>query len=287
MKYNLKSITIGEIITKIKKKELYLKPNINENDYDSEEVDLNNESDVDLVQRNYIWKNSQKQNLIRTIFTDFLISTIIVYKKEESENYQYFLIDGKERINIIWMYHEDKFKYISNDGVIRKNRKFSELTENEKNRFEKFKIPIIVLKNLDIEELSEILENLKVNSRKLKLQEIYATYNNILPRENIQKRDKIIVKFNEKNDKWEAKKEGDKKNSFEGSYIDTKVKAKAYALEHKILFVIYNKNSDIFQEIDFEQIAKELEAKKIQNKDEEENHSKEDKKNFRNIKQNQ
>ena len=78
----------------------------------------------------------------------------------------------------------------------------------------------------------------------------------------MQNSNKIIVKFNEKTEKWEAKKEGHKRNLFVGSYIETKANAKSYALKHKMRFVIFNKNGDKFQEIDFEQTAKELEEKK-------------------------
>lgn len=67
----------------------------------------------------------------------------------------------------------------------------------------------------------------------------------------MSQKEKIIVSYNSDKDKWEARKENAKRISFQGNFIEVRGKAKDYAIEKEIVFILYNKDGKSHQEYDF------------------------------------
>lgn len=81
-----------------------------------------------IYQRPYIWESQDKIKLIETIFEHGNIGLFVFNHKHFEENGScYEIIDGKQRLNAITDFYEDKFKV--------KGFYFSELTPNDKSSF--------------------------------------------------------------------------------------------------------------------------------------------------------
>lgn len=129
MKYKIEVWNIGDIIDKYDKKTLKLNP-----DY----------------QRRFIWKLSDQQTLIESIFSGYAIPNIFLYRKDG----KYEVVDGQQRIRTILGYYNGLFKRKNNEeyddakmGVV----------------FKSYKIPVTIIEKIESDESIEEFYSL-VNS---------------------------------------------------------------------------------------------------------------------------
>lgn len=78
-------------------------------------------------QRDYVWEDEDKVNLIDSIFHNLDIGKF-AFVKTEMKEHRYEVLDGKQRLNAIKEYFEDKFPY--------KGKYFSDLSIREQDFFE-------------------------------------------------------------------------------------------------------------------------------------------------------
>ena len=109
MNYELKKIKIEDILKLIKEKKLYLKPDINSDESDLKQMDILEEDDG--IQRLLVWNNKSIQSLIGTIFSEKIIPSVILNNNESKSQFNYSIIDGKQRLNSIWMFYNNKFPF--------------------------------------------------------------------------------------------------------------------------------------------------------------------------------
>lgn len=87
-------------------------------------------------QRELAWNNSydKQNNLVDSIFLNLSIGPIIVSQKIKNNIIQLAIEDGQNRLQVIQLFIEDEFKY--------NEKKFSQLTESQKDRFMSYKLNI-------------------------------------------------------------------------------------------------------------------------------------------------
>lgn len=86
-------------------------------------------------QRDYIWSAEDKYKLIDSIFNNIDIGKFVFIKNEWGEhplNYMYEILDGKQRINAITEYFENRFSY---NGLF-----FNELSRMEQSHFKSYPV---------------------------------------------------------------------------------------------------------------------------------------------------
>jgi hypothetical protein len=110
--------------------ESYVNPNGTEN--------ISGDIYVPVSQREWAWKHlrgeTKKQKLIDSVMNGFPIPTCIVNKVNKS---RYEVHDGRHRMETLQLYYTDKFRWNS--------KLFSDLSSDEKARFEYREIPITIM----------------------------------------------------------------------------------------------------------------------------------------------
>lgn len=93
-------------------------------------------SGVDMnpdYQRDFVWFKWDKVNLIESIFDNVDIGKFVfVHKKYKDNEPSYEILDGKQRLNALIEFYEDRFTY--------KGLKFSELSNRDQNHIENYPI---------------------------------------------------------------------------------------------------------------------------------------------------
>lgn len=133
-----------------------------------------------LYQRGEVWKPKQKALFIDSILKGIIPNNIIVNKKVKNNGIN-ICIDGKQRMNTIFDFMDNKFPIFLKNRVIffseinddidlsefDKNmvgKKKRIMTDNERGEFKDTSIPFAVYKNLTYEQESEIFERIQNGS---------------------------------------------------------------------------------------------------------------------------
>lgn len=151
-------------------------------------------------QRELAWNNSydKQNNLVDSIFLNLSMGPIIVAQKIKDNIIQLAIEDGQNRLQVIQLFIEDGFKY--------KKKKFSQLTDSQRDRFMSYKLNI---------------ERLLPNSNKQEDIEKYNTLQFTRLQEGIQLKS---------NDKYWAIKEINPIIKFSENFIKTLNKKELYDL---------------------------------------------------------
>ena len=140
--------------------------------YDRDVID----TDPEYQRRGEVWSEEKRQLLIDSILNDYDIPKIYFHsfkkpkKKEADEKeYLYAIIDGKQRIETIWMFLENKFaldpdfKYIRDEKVKAGGLMYNELgTKYPKLKviFDSFVLPIICVETDEIAVIEDMFSRL-------------------------------------------------------------------------------------------------------------------------------
>jgi hypothetical protein len=94
-------------------------------------------------QRDYVWEEKDKINLIDSIFNNIDIGKFVFVglKYVNTESKLYEILDGKQRISTILNYYENRFSY--------KGKYFNELSKDDRNHIINYNIQLSILNNLD------------------------------------------------------------------------------------------------------------------------------------------
>ena len=115
--------------------------------FENKEILINKE-----YQRSYIWKPSQRKDLVESIQKGFSIGVLVTWI---NENKQYEILDGQQRIRTIETYCKNEFK--DNKG-----RKFNDLSITEQSDIHGYSVYFIELKSiLKEEQVSDIFTRLQ------------------------------------------------------------------------------------------------------------------------------
>lgn len=143
-------------------------------------VDKIDSGDIDLnpdYQRNYVWaSNDEQQNKCSRLIESLLLNIPIpvIYFAEQAETLKYEVIDGQQRLYTFKRFLKDEFSLknlVLRDDV--NGKKYSELSQRDRDEIRKRSIRAIVILNESDEEVKyEVFERLNLGSIQLTPQEI-------------------------------------------------------------------------------------------------------------------
>jgi hypothetical protein len=143
-------------------------------------VDKIESGDIDLnpdYQRNYVWgSNDEQQNKCSRLIESLLLNIPIpvIYFAEQAETLKYEVIDGQQRLYTFQRFLKDDFALKNlqiRDDV--NDKKYSELSQRDRDEIRKRSIRAIVILNESDEEVKyEVFERLNLGSIQLTPQEI-------------------------------------------------------------------------------------------------------------------
>jgi len=113
-------------------------------------------------QRDYVWSLEQKQQLIESIFNVVPIGVFVFHRNSfNCESELYTVIDGKQRINALTEFYENRFQY--------KGKYFNELHPTDQNCIENYGILKATCEEFTLKEQMEVF--VKINSTGVKQDE--------------------------------------------------------------------------------------------------------------------
>jgi len=132
-------------------------------------------------QRESVWKEIQRRRLIKSIYENVPIPSIFLYEREHNGNVVYDVIDGKQRIESIFMFMGLKgFRgkrfyftrtYEKDDETFIDYPNWKELTFKEKSKIRAYPIQTTTIKGSQ-SEIADVFVRINSTGSKLKLQEI-------------------------------------------------------------------------------------------------------------------
>jgi hypothetical protein len=127
-----------------------------------------------LYQRDYVWSLEDKVNLIDSIYNDLDIGKFVLIRREYSSvNELYEVLDGKQRINALIEFYEDRFQY--------KGFYFSELQRMDRYQFTDLRVSVAY-----VEPITE--------EQKIKLFLALNTSGKVMDKEHIENVRKLLIK---------------------------------------------------------------------------------------------
>lgn len=140
---------------------------------------LNAEKDIINVEpwyqrRGEVWTNEKRQLLIDSILNDYDIPKLYFHilsssQKSELGQFDYAIIDGRQRLEAIWAFADDALKlsedfyYLSDPNVTAGGMCYSEIASKYpklKVRFDSFTLPIICVETDDIDLIEDMFSRL-------------------------------------------------------------------------------------------------------------------------------
>lgn len=140
-------------------------------------LDARNESHLNLeppYQRKSVWTGKDRKFFLDTIFRGYPSPAIFLEKKiSESGVFIYNVVDGKQRLETIFMFVDNKIKIANDFGDARLDgKKWNQLEIEQKKMFWNYQIPVEMVDFPESKVVNEIFERLNRNSRKLTRQEL-------------------------------------------------------------------------------------------------------------------
>lgn len=142
-------------------------------------LDLARNNQLDLeppYQRRSVWTNKDKQFFLDTIFRDYPSPAIFFHKTIASNGkVTYHVVDGKQRIQTVLDFANDKVRVAKEFGDVRLNgKKWADLEGEQELRlqFWNYQISVEMIDVVDGTLVNEVFDRLNRNSRKLTRQEL-------------------------------------------------------------------------------------------------------------------
>ena len=116
-------------------------------------------------QRGAVWTKKQKQLLIDSILTDLDIPKIYLHELDDDDEFDEAAVDGQQRLTAITEFFNNEFplsNQVNDIGNISvKGKRFVELTENLKDKFESYELTVITLADASLEDVEEMFLRLQ------------------------------------------------------------------------------------------------------------------------------
>lgn len=140
-------------------------------------LDLHKQKQLDLeppYQRKSVWTLKDRMFLLDTIFNGYPIPSIFLNKVTSKDgNTIYHVIDGKQRLETIFMFTRGEIKIARDFGDIALDGKtWDQLTADSKQKFWGYEIPVEMISFSETDLINQVFERLNRNSRKLTAQEL-------------------------------------------------------------------------------------------------------------------
>ena len=142
-------------------------------------LDLDRNKQLDLnppYQRRSVWTPKDRRFFLDTIFRNFPSPAIFLHKQISNEGaVRYHVVDGKQRLQTILMFVNNKIKMDEDYGDARLNgKRWRDLAEEVelKHQFWNYRLPVEMIDVPNGELINTVFDRLNRNSRKLTAQEL-------------------------------------------------------------------------------------------------------------------
>lgn len=125
-------------------------------------------------QRKSVWSLRDRRYFLDTIFRGYPSPAIFLHKRSEDDGrHIYEVVDGKQRLETILRFANDKIAIDKEFGNARFNgKKWKDLDPKQRRRFWDYVLPVEMIKMVEGTVVNEVFERLNRNSRKLERQEL-------------------------------------------------------------------------------------------------------------------
>jgi hypothetical protein len=141
-------------------------------------LDMKRTDQLDLdppYQRKSVWTTKDRKYFLDTIFRNYPCPPIFIHKTiDDNGSSRYHIVDGKQRLETIILFSENKLSIDKDFGDSRLDgKKFNELDTEEKKLFWNYSIPVDYIIDLaDNTDINQIFDRVNRNSRNLQRQEL-------------------------------------------------------------------------------------------------------------------
>ena len=140
-------------------------------------IDLNNQGKLNLepsYQRKNVWTTKDRQYFLDTIFRNYPCPVVFLHKQtDDSGNTTYNVVDGKQRLETILLFSQNKIKLSKKFGDEKYDGKlFKDLELNEKRQFWDYVMVVDMVDLSDTDVINEIFDRLNRISKNLNKQEL-------------------------------------------------------------------------------------------------------------------
>jgi hypothetical protein len=145
-------------------------------------LDLHSRNQLDLeppYQRRSVWTPRDRRYFLDTIFRNYSCPSIFLHKTiDEGGTAKYHVVDGKQRIETIIMFVDNKISLDKDIGDTRlAGKKWKKLDDDQKEKFWNYIFTVEMLGTVEAAIVDEIFARVNRNSRKLERQELrHAKY---------------------------------------------------------------------------------------------------------------
>ena len=125
-------------------------------------------------QRGSVWTRGDREYFIDTIFNNYPSPAVFIHKTmDENGKSMHHVVDGKQRLETIFLFANDKVKIPATIGDDRlQSKRFSQLDNDQKQVFWNYSISVEFLPVVDDAVVNSVFERINRNARKLTDQEL-------------------------------------------------------------------------------------------------------------------
>lgn len=140
-------------------------------------LDLNRNGQLNLdppYQRNSVWSAKDRRFFLDTVFRNYPTPPIFIHRElTDSGKHIYHIVDGKQRLETILNFANNKIALDVNFGDINLNgKKFKVLSTEEKRKFWDYTLVVDFIDSIDGANIKEVFDRVNRNSRNLQPQEL-------------------------------------------------------------------------------------------------------------------
>jgi hypothetical protein len=146
-------------------------------------LDLYRNNQLDLeppYQRKSVWSSKDRKFFMDTIFRNYPAPPIFIHRTVNDQGYtKYHVVDGKQRLETILSFFENKISIASDFGDVNLNgKKFKDLLPDYKRKFWDYTLVVDFIDSIDGNNIEEVFDRVNRNARNLLPQELrHARYN--------------------------------------------------------------------------------------------------------------
>ncbi len=141
----------------------------------------NNQIDLDPpYQRKSVWSLKDRKFFLDTIFRNYPAPPVFIHRNVDDNGYvKYFVVDGKQRLETIFQYADNKISIDADFGDSNLNgKKFKQLSVENKRKFWDYTIVVDFIDTIEGTNIEEVFDRVNRNARNLQPQELrHARFN--------------------------------------------------------------------------------------------------------------
>lgn len=140
-------------------------------------LDLDRNKQLDLTppyQRKSVWSTKDRKFFLDTIFNNYPAPPIFVHRDVDDKGYTtYHIVDGKQRLETILLFYQNKLSIPDNFGDENFNgKKFKDLTADGKRLFWDYTLVVDFIDTIDGKNIEEVFDRVNRNAKNLQPQEL-------------------------------------------------------------------------------------------------------------------